>query len=178
MNSPTHRFPPPVREPLHKGRLLDTTFSHAGGDRRDPVVDEEEEPHQYLRPDIQQDSGSEHSFRSNVFLDNISLGKTFQIQPTSRRGETSSHRSNSSHGNGFNNSHVSRSVRSHGSSPDSLSEIVSDRAESVGSAGSRNHGMGRLVTVSQSGSEGSERKTYPALNQVRPLGGQSDDESF
>lgn len=177
MNTPTHRFPPPVREPLHKDRLPDTTFTHAGGDRQDPAVDEEAEPHQYLRPDIQQDSGSEHSFRSNKFLDNISFGKTFQAQPTSRRGET---RSNSSHGNSFSNSHVTQSVRSHGSSPDSLSEIISDRAESAGSSGSRNHGMGRLVTVSQSGSKGSERKNCPgraALKQVRPLGGQSDDES-
>ncbi|XP_017267634.1 centrosomal protein of 78 kDa [Kryptolebias marmoratus] len=180
VNAPTHRSPPPLRDPLHQDRLLDVTFSRAGGDRRDPVVDEEGEPHQYLRPDIQPDSGSERSFRSNKSFDNISLGKTFQTQPSSRRGEASSYRSNSSRENGFNNSHVTQSNGSHGGSSDSLSEIISDRAESVGSVRSRNRGMGRLVTVSQSGSERSERKTYPgraALKQIRSLG-ESDDESF
>lgn len=65
-----------------------------------------------------------------------------------------------------------------------MSDIISDKAESVASAGSMNRGLGRLVTVGQSGSEGSQGKAYPGrqtLKQIRSLGslgGQSDNESF
>lgn len=157
------------------------TFSHVAEDSGDPVVDEEVEPHQYLRPDIQPDSGSELSFRSNKSLDNVSFGKTFQTQARSRWGENKPQRSVSSCGNSFSNGPVTHSNGARGGSPDSLSEIISDRAESVGSAGSRDHEMGRLVTVSQSGSKGSERKTTPgraALKHIRSLGSRSDDESI
>uniref|UniRef100_A0A1A7WK04 Centrosomal protein 78 n=3 Tax=Iconisemion striatum TaxID=60296 RepID=A0A1A7WK04_9TELE len=180
---PSRRSPPPLRASLHNDRLLDVTFSHAGVDTRDLIVGGEKEPHQYIRPDIQRDSESEQSFHSNKSYDNISFGKTFQTQPTSQRGETGSNRSNSYHGYSLNHTYSrgSQNNGSHGGSSESLSEIISDRAESVESAGSRSSGVRRLVMVGQSRSEGSEGRAYPgraALKQIRSVGGRSDQESF
>uniref|UniRef100_A0A3P8TS93 Centrosomal protein 78 n=1 Tax=Amphiprion percula TaxID=161767 RepID=A0A3P8TS93_AMPPE len=177
-----------VRAPLHKGRLLDVTFTQASGGAADPGVGREEEPDQYSRPVTQHDSGSERSFLSQKSFDNNSFGKTFQAQTSHHKSNSNSHRSNSPHGYSFNNScaysRASHSNGSHGGSSVSLSDIISDKAESVESVGSRNRGKGRSATVSQSGSEVLERKADPGrgvleqLGSLRVLGGQSDNDSF
>lgn len=154
------------------------TFSQAAGSAGDPAVGGEEEPDKYSKPDIQHDSGSEHSFRSQKSFDRGSFGKTFQTQSSHPKSNSNSHRSNGSHGYSFNNSYAhsraSHSNGSHGglSVRSSVSDIISDEAESVRSVGSRNGGKGRLVTVGQSGSEGSE-KGFPGRKTL-----ESDDESF
>ncbi|XP_026178174.1 centrosomal protein of 78 kDa isoform X2 [Mastacembelus armatus] len=180
--------PPALRKSLCGHRLLDVPYTQAVG----PAV--KEGPAQYSKPDTRHDSGSECSFHSQKSFDNVSFGKTFQTQPENHNN-TNSHQSSSrhsrgSHGYRFNNSsansHASQGNRSHGGLTvrSSVSDIISDRAESVGSAWSRNREQGRLVTVGQSGSEGSEGKAYhgrDTLDQIRSLGslgGQSDYESF
>uniref|UniRef100_A0A1A8NNY5 Centrosomal protein 78 n=1 Tax=Nothobranchius rachovii TaxID=451742 RepID=A0A1A8NNY5_9TELE len=180
---PSCKSPPPLRASLQNNRLLDVTFSHAGVDTRDLIVGGDKEPHQYIRPDIQRDSESEQSFHSNKSCDNISFGKTFQTQPTSQREETGSHRSNSYHGYSLSHTYSGgyQNNGSHDGSSESLSEIISDKAESVESAGSRSSGVRRLVMVGQSRSEGSERRVCPgraALTQIPSVGGRSDQESF
>ncbi|XP_042276662.1 centrosomal protein of 78 kDa [Thunnus maccoyii] len=191
----TLRSPSSVRESVHEDRLLDVTFNPATGPAVDPGVGAEQEPGHFSIPDTERDSGSEHSFRSQKSFDRVSLGKTFQTQPSHLKSNNNSYRSNSRHSNGshgysFNNSYAhsdaSHSNGSHGglSVRSSVSDIISDKAESVASAGSMNRGLGRLVTVGQSGSEGSQGKAYPGrqtLKQIRSLGslgGQSDNESF
>lgn len=67
------------------------------------------------------------------------------------------------------------------SSRSSVSDVISDMAESVGSVRSGNRGKGKLVTAVQSGSEGSDYLRRDTLEQIRSLGGlgrQSDNESF
>ncbi|XP_030593653.1 centrosomal protein of 78 kDa [Archocentrus centrarchus] len=177
----------PLRAAFHEERPLDENFSRASGPAASPVVDVEEEPNKFSKPDTQHYSGSEKSFRSQRSYDNISFGKTFQTQQSHPRSNSNSHRNNSSHGYSFNNSYAynraSHSNGSHGGSSVCVSDIISDK-ESVGSVGSRNKGSGRLATIGQSGSEGSERKASPrrdALEQVRSLeslGVQSDNDSF
>ena len=149
------------------------TFSQAAGPAGVPGVGGEEEPDKYSKPETQHDSGSEHSFRSQKSFDRGSFGKTFQTQSSHPKSNSNSHRSNGSHGYSFNNSYAHSngslgglSVRS------SVSDIISDEAESVRSVGSRNRAKGRLVTVGQSGSEGSE-KGFPGRKTL-----ESDDESF
>lgn len=176
---------------MHDNRLLDVTFHPAAGPALDPVVGAEQEPDHFSMPDTERDSGSEHSFRSQKSFDRDSLGKTFQTQPSHFKSNSNSHRCNSNHSNGshgysFNNSYahsdLSYSDRSHGRL--SVRSSLSDKAESVASAGSRNRGLGRLVTLVHSGLEGSQGKAYPGretLKQVRSLGslgGQSDNEAF
>lgn len=182
-----------VRKSLHEDRLLDVTFSKASGPAVDPGKGGEEDPDQYSKPDTQHESGSEHSFHSQKSFDKFSFGNIFQTQPSKHKCNSNSHRSNSHHSNsshGYNNSyaqsHASHSNGSHCalSVKSSVSDIISDKAESVPSVGSRNRGTGRLVTIGQSGSEGSEGKAYPGretLEQIRSLGslgGQSENESF
>ncbi|XP_065805640.1 centrosomal protein of 78 kDa isoform X1 [Labrus bergylta] len=186
----TPRSPASVREFLCEDRLLDVTFNQACGSAGDTGVGKEEEPDKCLKPATQHDSGSEHSFRSQKSFDKVSIGKTFQTQTNQPRSISNSHKSNSSNGYSFHksyaNSHASHSNGSHGrlSGRSSVSDIISDKAESVGSVGSRNSGQGRLVTVGQSGSQGSHRRAYPGmetLEQIRSLislGGQSDNDSF
>ncbi|XP_004547143.2 centrosomal protein of 78 kDa [Maylandia zebra] len=181
-----HKSPSPTRAALHKERSLDVTFTQASAPAASGVVDVEEEANHFSKPDTQHDSGSEHSFYSQKSFDNISFGKTSQTRPSHPTSNSNSHRNNSSHGYSFSNSYTynraSHSNGSRGGSSASVSDILSDK-ESVGSVGSRNRGNGRLVTVGQSGSEGSERKapsTRGALEQVRSLenlGVQSDNES-
>ena len=171
----THRSPSPVGATL--------IISQAVGHTAHPVEGVEEEELHYLKPDTEPDSGSEHSFQSKKSFDHFSFGEPFQTQSNHQRSETSSHRSNVSRGYSFNSSlaysRSSQSYGSHRSSFESVREFISDKAESVGSVGSKN--SRRLVTVGQSGSEGSERKAYPrrgAFKQIRSLGDESDDESF
>lgn len=162
------------------------TFTQASGPAVDPGV---EEPDRYSKPETQHDSGSEHSFRSQKSFDKVYFDKTFQTQPSHPKSNSNSHRSNGFHGYSYNSyahSHASHSNGSLGglSGRSSISDIISDKAESVASVGSSNRGQGRLVTVGQSESEGSEGKAYPGretLEQIRSLcglGGQSDNESF
>ncbi|XP_045891778.1 centrosomal protein of 78 kDa isoform X1 [Micropterus dolomieu] len=188
VDTTAHRPPSLVMESLSEDRLLDLTFSRASGPAVDPGVGGAEEPDKYSKPDTQHDLCSEHSFRSQKSFDKVSLGKTFQTQPSHPKNSSSSHRSNSSHGYSFNNcaySHASHSNGSvAGSGRSSACDVISDKTEPVGPLGSRNRGQGRLVTEGQSGSEGSEGKAYPGretLEQIRSLGGldrQSDNESF
>ncbi|XP_047236130.1 centrosomal protein of 78 kDa isoform X2 [Girardinichthys multiradiatus] len=166
---------------LHKDRLVDVTFNHHGLEPADPAVAAEEEPHQYCQPDMQPDSGSEHSFRSQKSFDQFSIRKTLQTQPSRQRIETSSNRSNSYHGNDFSNnsmySRASQNKGTHSGSNESVSEIISDK---VGSVGSWSSGKDSPM-VGQPRSEGSERRAYPgrrALRQIGSLRVQSDDESF
>ncbi|XP_051279161.1 centrosomal protein of 78 kDa [Dicentrarchus labrax] len=179
----TSRSPSSVRD----DRPLDVTFDQPSGPAGDRGVGGELEPDKYSKPDTQHDSGSEHSFHSQKSFDMVYFGKTFQTQPSHLKSNSNSHRSNGSHGYSFNNScahsHASHSNGSHGglSKRSSVSDFISEKAESVGSVGSRNRGKGRLVTVGQSGSEGSDYLGRETLEQVRSLGGlagQSDNESF
>lgn len=178
----TPRSPSFVRESLHDDRPLDVTFNQPSRPAADPGAGGEEEPDQYSKPVAQHDSGSEHSFHSRKSFDKVYFGETFQTQPTHPKSNSNSHRSNGSHGYSFNNSytgsHASHVNGSHGdlSRRSSTSDTISNKVESVGSVGSRNRGKGRLVTVGESGSEGSE---YPVtLERIRSRGGQSDHESF
>ncbi|XP_037633029.1 centrosomal protein of 78 kDa isoform X1 [Sebastes umbrosus] len=169
-----------IREVLREDRLLDVTFHQASGPAAHPGVGGEEEPDKYSKPDTQHDSGSEHSFRSQKSLDKLSFGKTFQTQSSQPKSNNSnSLRSNGSHGYSYAHSHSSHSNGSHGglSVRSSVSEVISDRADSVESVRSRNRAKGRLVTVGQSGSEG---RASPGrqIRSLGGLGGQSDDESF
>ncbi|KAM4577200.1 centrosomal protein of 78 kDa [Odontesthes bonariensis] len=179
----THRSPSPVSATLIRDRLLNITFSQAVGDTAHPVEGVEEEQLQYLKPNTEPDSGSEHSFQSKKSFDHFSLGEPFRTQSNHQRSESSSHRSNVSRGYSYDSSLVyslsSHSNGSHRSSFESVREIISDKAESVGSVGSKH--SGRLVTGGQSGSEGSERKAYPrrgVFEKIRSVGDDSDDESF
>lgn len=171
-------FFPTSRPPsLHKDRLVDVTFNHTGLDAAAPTLPGEEEPHQYFRPDTQPDFGSEHSQKS---FDHFPFGKTFQSQPSRQGMETSSNRSSSYHGNGLSNNSMysgeSQDNSTHGGFPESVSEIMSDKGESLGSVGSVNSGNRRPM-FGQPGSEGSERGAY-SLNQIGSLGGQSVDKFF
>ncbi|XP_054466755.1 centrosomal protein of 78 kDa [Anoplopoma fimbria] len=184
-DTPTPRPSSSVREFLGEDRLLDLTFNLASGPAGYPCVGGEGEPDKYSKPVSQQDSGSERSFRSQKYFDQVPFSKTFQTPSSHNKSNNSnSHRSNGSNGYSYDNSyahsHSSHSSGSHGglSVRSSVSDIMSDKSESVGSVGSRNRGKGRLVTVRQAESEGN---TYPGretLEQMRSLGGQSDDESF
>lgn len=156
-----------VRESLHEGRLLDVTFNPASGPAVDPGAGGEEEPDRYSDTFTQHKSGSEHSFHSQQSFDKVDFGKTFQTQPSHPRSHSSSHNSNRSHGG--------LSGRS------SISDVISDKAESLASVGSRNRGDARQVTVGQSGSEGSDypgRETLEQIRSLSDLGGKSDNESF
>ncbi|XP_043966151.1 centrosomal protein of 78 kDa isoform X1 [Gambusia affinis] len=171
-------FFPTFRPPsLHKDRLVDVTFNHTGLDAAAPSAPSlpgEEEPHQYFRPDTQPDFGSEHSQKS---FDHFAFGKTFQSQPSRQGMETSSNRSSSYHGNDLSNNSMysgeSQNNSTHGGFPESVSEIMSDKGESLGSVSSGN----RRLVFGRPGSEGSERGAY-SLNQIRSLGGQSVDKFF
>lgn len=169
---------------MREDRLLDVTFTQASGPAVDPGGGGEGEPDRYSKPDTQHDSGSERSFRSQKSFDKVYFGKTFQTQRSHPKSNSNSHRSNGSHGYSFNNSYAhSRASHSNGSlgglsGRSSVSDIISDEAESVGSRGSRNRGQGRLVTVGQSGSEESDYPGRETLERIRSLGAQSDNESF
>ncbi|XP_070690241.1 centrosomal protein of 78 kDa [Pempheris klunzingeri] len=166
----TPRSPSSQRGSLHEDKVLDATLTQASGPAVNPDLGGEEEPDEYSKswlPDTRHDSGSEHSVRSQKSFDKVYFGKTFQTTPSHPKSNSNSHRSNSSHGYIFNNSY-SHSLASHSNGSlgemsirSSISDIISDKAVSVRSVGSVNRGQGRLVTVGQSGSEGSEGKAYP-----------------
>ncbi|XP_008292287.1 centrosomal protein of 78 kDa [Stegastes partitus] len=164
------RSPSTVWTALRKDGLLDVTVTQASGG--------EQQLGRYSKPVSPRDSGSERSFRSHKSFDNNSFGKTFQAQPSHPKSNSSSHRSDSPHGYSFNNSYsrASPSNGSHGGSSVSVSDIISDKAESVESVGLRNRGKGR--SVSQSGSEVVERNASPHRGVLEQLGSLSDDESF
>ncbi|XP_037337896.2 centrosomal protein of 78 kDa isoform X2 [Pungitius pungitius] len=166
-----------IREFLREDRLPDLTVIQASAGRG---VGGEEEPDKYSKLDIQRDSNSERSFRSQKSFNVIPFSKAIPTQsslPKSNRG--SSHRSNSynsSYNSSYAHGHSSHSSGSHGgfSVRSSVSDITNDKAESAGAAGSRTRGKGRPVTVGQGETEGN------ALSgrEIRSLGRQSDDESF
>lgn len=117
-----------------------------------------EEADKYSQPFTQQDLGSEHSLHSPKSYDKVYLGKPFQTHPSSN---SNSHRSNGSH------SRLSDRPRDR--------VVVSEKAESVGSAKSRNREQGKLVSAVQSGSEGSDKGQIWSVGSVGRL---SDNESF
>ncbi|KAF3851264.1 hypothetical protein F7725_013036 [Dissostichus mawsoni] len=124
------RSPPSVREFLREDRLRDVlTSHHASGPAGDPCVGGEEEPDHFSKPDTQQDSGSEHSFRSQKSFDKVSFGKTFQSgRPKSN---SNSPRISGSHRYSYAHSHSLHSNSSHGglSVRSSVSDIISDKAD-------------------------------------------------
>ncbi|KAK1892192.1 Centrosomal protein of 78 kDa [Dissostichus eleginoides] len=124
------RSPPSVREFLREDRLRDVlTSHHASGPAGDPCVGGEEEPDHFSKPDTQQDSGSDHSFRSQKSFDKVSFGKTFQSgRPKSN---SNSPRSSGSHRYSYAHSHSLHSNSSHGglSVRSSVSDIISDKAD-------------------------------------------------
>lgn len=144
------------------GRLVGTSSKASG---QAEGVGEDVELDRYSKPGSDHNSGSEHSF-----FDKVSFGKTYQtevgkLKNMSKSHQSGSHHSNGSrHGNGshgYNKSYThSHSNGSYGglSARSSLSDIISDKADSIRSVGSRTRGKGRLVTVGQSGSEGSMGK--------------------
>ncbi|XP_068461306.1 centrosomal protein of 78 kDa [Clinocottus analis] len=179
------RSPFSIREFLREGRLLDLTFDPTSGPTDAAGLNEEEEPDTYSKLESRRDSGSERSFRSQNSFDVAPLSKTFRTRSSRHRRYTSnsnnsnSHSSNGSHGHSYSSSYA-HSHSSHGSGTHggliarlSVSDAMSDGAESSGSAGSRNRRKGRLAV--------SERNSCPGrdtLQQFRALGGQSEDESF
>ncbi|KAM7415968.1 hypothetical protein PAMA_018168 [Pampus argenteus] len=183
-----------VGESVREDMLLNVTFNRATGPAVDPDVRAEQEPDHFSIPDTERDSGSERSVRSQKSFDRMSLGKTFQTQPNHLKSNSNSHHSNSHHSgshryssiNSYADSNVSLSDRSHGglSVRSSVSDIVSDKAESLASVGSGNRGLGMLVTVGHSGSEGSQGKAYfrreppKQIRSLGSLGGQTDYDSF
>lgn len=105
------------------------------GPAAEPGVGGEKEPEQYSKPYMQQLSGSQRSTCGQK-----SFGETFQIQPRVDNSNHQSgpyHRSPSSYSSG---SHSGLSMRS------GVSDIMSDRAESVGSVESVNSRIERLGT--------------------------------
>ncbi|XP_035022810.1 centrosomal protein of 78 kDa [Hippoglossus stenolepis] len=166
----TPRSSSSVRGSLRDDRLLDVTFNKPAVE---PCVGGEEEPDRYSRPDTQHDSGSEHSFRSQK-----SFRETFQTKQSNGNSNSNSHRSYSRHRNG---SHGYSNVQSHSSHSNgsrggisvrsSVSDMLSDKEESVGSAASRLSGKGRLVTKGQSGSEEKAYLGRESLEQISSLGG-------
>lgn len=152
------------------------SHNKASGPVVDPSIGGEGEPDRYSRPNTQHDSGSEHSFLGRTSSVKVALGETQKSEHKSNSNsyQSDSHHSKGSHGYSNAQSHASYSNGSHGglSVRSSVSDIMSDKAESVGSAMSRNRGNGRLVTIGQSGSEGSEGKAYlgrETLEQIRTL---------
>lgn len=182
--------PSSVREFLREDRLRDVTLNRASGPARYPGVDGvdgEEEPDTYSKLESQRDSGSERSFRSQRSFDVVPLSTTFRTRsggpPKSSNG-SDSHRSNGSHGHSYSSSYAhSRSSHESGtrgglSVRSSVSDTTSDGSESAGSAGSRGGAKGRPATVGQAESQGRAGPGREAVEQIRSLGGQSDDESF
>ncbi|KAK5870994.1 hypothetical protein PBY51_003897 [Eleginops maclovinus] len=165
------RSPSSVREFLREDRLQDVVSHQASEPAEDPGFREEEEPDHFSKPDTQHDSGSEHSFRSQKSFDGVSFGKPFQSSHP--KSNSNSHRSNGSHGYSYAQSHSFHSNGSHGglSVRSSVSDIISDKADSVELVRSGKRGEGRLLSAGDSGSEWKVR----ALGR---LGGPSDDESF
>lgn len=124
------RSPPSVREFLREDRLRDVlTSHHASGPAGDPCVGGEEEPDHFSKPNTQQDSGSEHSFRSQKSFDKVSFGKTFQSGHP--KSNSNSPRSSGSHRYSYAHSHSLHSNGSHGglSVRSSVSDIISDKAD-------------------------------------------------
>ncbi|KAF7660825.1 hypothetical protein LDENG_00274550 [Lucifuga dentata] len=173
------RDPSSVRKSFHEDRLLNTTFKPAAEHAMN-LKGEEQKLDQYFKPDSLHNLGSDYSCHSQNSSGKGSLGKTpynDATQTSHHHSNSTSHRSNDnsrhrdgSHGYSFNfsnthshdNSHASRSNEPHSdpSIRSSISEIMSEKAESVGSAGSKDSVRGRHVVVGHSGSEGSEGKAY------------------
>lgn len=130
------RFLSSVRESVYEDKLLDVTFTQVSG----PGAGIEEELEKYLKPVTQQNSGSENSEHSQISLDKVYFGKTFQTEPSHPKSNSNSHRSTGSHGGSSGRS--------------SVCGVKSDK--SVVSVRSRNRGKGKLVMAGQSGSDGSD----------------------
>lgn len=116
------------------------TFSQVSGHAIGPGAGVEEELEKYLKPVIQQNSGSERSEHSQKSLDKVYFGKTFETDPSHPKSNSNSHRSTGSHGGSSGRS--------------SVCGVKSDK--SVFSVRSSNRGKGKLVMAGQSGSEGSD----------------------
>ncbi|XP_024132090.1 centrosomal protein of 78 kDa [Oryzias melastigma] len=141
------RSPSPVRPSGSTDALL-VPFSQAVALT---AVGAAEEPHQYLNPDFEPDSVSERSYGSQKSFDSNYFGKTFQTQPNPHERTLKSDKSSSSHGYSPNSSFVLRQASRQSSvsrvgSSESVSDIMSDKSESVRSVGGRNGSKGSVVT--------------------------------
>lgn len=198
-------FPPESPAPPREF-LPDRCLSQASGPAIDPCVDLEgrgEEPDNFSKPDTQQDSGSEGSFRSQKSFshsscDNKGSHVSHSREDTCRLGDhhsignschshSHSHHSNGSHRYSLNyssfHSDASLSNRSHGdrSQRSSLSEKLDSEGSFMGSKGKR---AGRQVLAGVSGSGALPGRSCPRLESVEQmrsfgvLSGGSDDGSF
>ncbi|XP_076005467.1 centrosomal protein of 78 kDa [Genypterus blacodes] len=183
------RCPTSGKESLHEDKLLDVTLNHAAGHALDRN-DGEEKPDQHFKPDSLPDLGSEHYFHSQNSFRQGDLSKASDKYVT-HHSDDHSHQRDGSHGYSFRFSSRDRSgpscssgSRSDASIRSSICELLSDKAESVGSSGSKHRVRGLHVVVGHSGSEGSGGKSYSRQENVARIrsvvspGGYSDDESF
>ncbi|CAN9513087.1 unnamed protein product [Ophioblennius macclurei] len=129
------RSPSSIGASTNKDRLVDVIYAEASGG--------EEEPRQYMKSDTRHDSGSERSVHSQM-----SFGKASPARQSPSKSNSNSHRSYGSYENSFHSyKRASHSHGSRGSSSVSGSDIISDKAESVGSAGSWSRGKERSMTA-------------------------------
>lgn len=133
------------------------TFSPDFRPTAEPAHTEDQEPITYSKPATPLESCSEHSSYRQKSLDKVYFAK--KSQSNHSKSDGSSNRSSGSRG--------LLSGRS------SISELFSDKAESVGSHRSRNSGKGVLREVG-SGSEGARYSSFSGLN-VEEM---SDNDSF
>ncbi|XP_029961613.1 centrosomal protein of 78 kDa isoform X2 [Salarias fasciatus] len=158
---------PSIGASTNEDRLKNLTYTQASGSVAEPGVGGGEEPDHYIKPYTRHDSGSEHSVHSQM-----SFGKTSKTRRSHSRSNSDSHRSNGS----YENIHSYRRP-SRGSSSVSGSDIISDKAESVGSAGSWSRGKERSATVGEP-SQSKNTQGQVDLEHFSALTVQSDDDSF
>lgn len=167
--------------PLHEDRQRDVTFLLAAGLNGESGGGDKDK---HTKPN--HESGSEHSLFSQKSLQGASLRKTSQSHPLPRNSKSNSefNRSNSRHSNGshsysFDNTQ-SNGCQSNGSygrlsAKSSISEVISDKAESVRSSGSKR--KDRQETEGRpwsGGSSSSEHAGKHFLEQITGQGGRSD----
>ncbi|XP_058491187.1 centrosomal protein of 78 kDa [Solea solea] len=164
-----------VRAPLPEDRLQDVAFKKATGLAVEYGIGGEKEPNQYSKPYTQHESGSEHSSYSHRSLDKVSSGGTFKIQQNKHRSNSNSQWSDPHSRSYSSHSHASYAGLSGRSS---VSDIISDEMESVGSDESRNSRRAKHGAKVQSGLEGRAYPGREGLEQMRSWGGPGRQESF
>ncbi|CAL8345366.1 unnamed protein product [Lota lota] len=178
---------PPGTPAAPREFLSSRHLSQASGPAVDPCVDLEgrgEEPDQFYKPDTQQDSGSEGSFRSqksysrssrdnkgsHVSRSHEEASRSANHHSNGNSHHSHSHPSNGSHRYSLNYSsfHSDESLRNKcngdQSQRSSLSDITSEKLESEGSfTGSKGKEAGRQVPAGFSGRGELPRRSCPRL---------------